>query len=367
MLKAGMLCLALLLTGCATPTGLIPAMSGELKKSNKDIDSAWREWKAPYVKTEDNSRLNRPDGEYIPVKLGYPNVIDDIDHTTNTIISGLTDYCESHGGTSTLATCTPRNLNMQCISDNGARIPSPSWLNPNISVDYYAPSNYFICRRGKETLLEVGVGRGTFHGSGLFVRTDSPQQRAKDHALNANDMDDYHLLRNPAGMEYRRLYELISRFEKKDDPENLLPMAKEQLNQLSRKNLALNNASKAAEAAAAAKASQMKRKNFLETVNVGSLVCRTVDASVDIPTGIFVQGQPQTRTAKGISRIAGYVNQRLNHKLQIQISAIHFRWLDDNFNSHEQELNSLDHYQGSSAIRINGSIWDNENDWEFCE
>lgn len=371
MWKSGLLGLILLLSGCATSTGLIPAMPEELKKSNKDIDSVWREWKAPYVKAEDNRRNNAPDAEYIPMNIKgmvkeQQNIYGLIDITANTITSELSGYCVSHGGVSTVATCIPRNLYIQCADAQKNKVQTPAMLGQN-SIDYFDATRYFVCRKGNITTLEVVVGRGTFHGSGLFVRTDSQQQRAKDRALSAIDMNDYHLLKNPAGLEHRKLYELVSRFEKKDDPENLIPAAREQLSQKTQENIAANKASKAAEEAAAVAANQMKRKNFLEIVNVGSLVCRSVSASVDIPTGLVIAGQPQTKRVQGRAKVTGYVNQRLNRKLQIQASAIHFQWLDDNLNSHEQELNSLDHYQGSSILRVNASIWESENDWEFCE
>lgn len=346
-------------------------MPEELKKSNKDIESVWGEWKASYVKTEDNRKKNEPNAEYIPMNIKemakqQQNIYGVIDLTANTITSELAGYCVSHGGVSTVATCIPRNLYIQCADEQKSRVQTPAMLGQN-SIDYLDVTRYFICRKGNITTLEVVVGRGTFHGSGLFVRTESPQQRAKDRALAVYDMDDYHQLKNPATLEHRKLYELVSRFEKKDDPENLLPAAREQLSQLTQENIAANKASKAAAEAAAVAANQMKRKSFLEIVNVGSLVCRSVSASVDIPTELVIAGQPQTKRAQGKAKITGYVNQRLNHKLQIQISAIHFLWLDDNLNSHEQELNSLDYYQGNSVLRVNGSIWDNENDWEFCE
>ncbi len=377
MWKIGILCLVLLVAGCATSpgTGLISPMPEELKKINKDIASAWREWKAPYVRTQDNRRYNKPDAEYIPInekqqKEKNLSVNDAIDQTADTIVTELRDYCASHGGTATLAICFSQNAFIQCVDDQKNRLVWPIWLRGD-SGDSAYPSRYFICRKGGETLLEVGVGQGMWHPlgqgmlSGLFVRTDSPQQRAKDRALGPNEMDEYHLLKSPT-LERRRLYDLIARFEKKDDPENLLPRARERLNQLTQVEIAADKAATIAKTAATEKVAQLKRQDFLAAVNTGSLVCRTAQASVDMPTGVTVMGQPQTVAVQGKAQIAGYVNQRANQKLQIQVSAIHFRWIDDSYRSHEQELDSLNHFQGSAALRINGVIWDSENDWEFC-
>lgn len=376
MWKIGFSCLVMLFAGCASSpgTGLISPMSEELKKSNKDIDSAWREWKAPYVKAEDNRRLNTSNTEYIPIddkqlmdkRHGLHELVD---LTANTIVTELADYCAAHGGTKTLATCTPKNFLVQCEDGQNNRVNTPPMFGPN-SLYAADTSLYFNCRRGNENLIEVGVGRGTLRAERtlhkLFVITDSPQRQANDRALSPSDLDEYHLLKNPATIEHRRLYELIARFDKKDDPENLLPTARERLNELTQQKIAGDKAAVIASAAAAERAAQLKRQDFLTSVNTGALVCRTVQASVDVPTGIAAMGRPQTATVQGKAKIVGYVNQRANHKLQIHISSINFRWVDDSYRSHEQELDSLNHFQGSAALRANGIIWDGENDWEFC-
>lgn len=371
MRNFGIMCLVLMVAGCATSpgTGLISPMPHDLKKSNKEIDTVWREWKTSLVKTQDNRRYNEPDGEYIPVdqkQRMQQNIYEVIDQTANTIVAELRDYCVSQGGVVTIATCYPRNARVRCADDQNTQVSNPIWLQGD-SVDYMDQTRYLICRKGGETLLEVGVGRGTWNPSlGLFVRTDSVQQRARDRAISQSDMDEYLLLRKPAALEPRRLYDLIARFEKKGDPEGLLPQAKEQLNVLTQQKIASDEAAAVAKAAATEKAAQLKRQDFFASVNTGSLVCRTVQASVNQPTGVTVMGQAQTITVQGKAQIAGYVSQRANRKLQIQVSAIHFRWVDESYRSHEQELDSLSHFQGSSALRVNGIIWDSENDWEFC-
>lgn len=377
MWKIGILWLTLLVAGCATSpgTGLIPPMPEELKRSSKDIDSAFQEWMAPYLKTEDNRRLNKPDTEYIPIddrqlKEKRQSLFDAVDLTAKALIVDLMDYCVGHGGTRTMAICSPNpNLYTQCEDGKKNRVSTPSMFGPD-SVFYEGASLYFTCRKGDEIQLEVGVGRGTFQYGRtvhkLFVLADSPQRRAKYRAIGTNDLDEYHLLKNPSVLEHRRLEGLIYRFEKKDDPENLLPLAKARLDELTQAKVVADKAAAIAKTAATEKAAQLKRQDFLTTVNTGSLVCRTIQASVDNPTGTTVMGRAQTVTVQGKAQIAGYVNQRANQKLQIQVSAIHFRWIDESYRSHEQELDSLDRFQGSAALRVNGVVWDSEKNWEFC-
>lgn len=370
----GILFLAILATGCATSsrTGLISPMPDNLKKSGKDIDSVWQEWKSSYIKTRESRSGSLPT-EYLPInqdesKQNWQNIRNAADETAKTIVAELNDYCTNHGGRSIQATCTPFNNFVTCEDSQKRRVNNPSW------IDYfkYLPETEtlsFSCIKGSETVLEVGVGLGLLYvpsrrdtPAELTIRTVSAQQRIKEVSLNAVDMDEYHLLKNPSALDPRKLQQLISRFEQKNDPENLIPTAKDWQYESASKRKESEQKAAIAQAAVNEQAAQLKRQEFTNTVNTGSLVCRTVRASAEIP----ILGKAQASTYKGNANLVGYVNQRANQKLQIQISAIHFRWFDESYHSQSQDLESLSDYEGSATLRVNGVIWDDVTDWEYC-
>lgn len=379
MWKTGILCLAMLTTGCATApaTGYISAMPDEIKISNKTIDSAFEEWLTPFVRIDEN-RGNKAERKfetkYIPIDANQLNekkqsFTDAVEITSKTLVTELRDYCIGHGGIQILAICTQNSWSVTCESGKNNRVNTPSLFGGGFTYRTGA-SLYFACRQGNELKLEVVVGHGTadlgkqIHK--LFVRYDSPLQRAKYSALSESDLKEYHLLRNPAALDFISLRDLYDRFADKDDPENLLPRAKERRDEIVREREAANKAASLAKAKSEEIEAQKKKEEFLATVSKGSLVCQTLSASIDEPTGIQIMGQPQTVTRHGQATVSGYVNERANRKLQIQISGIVFRWLDESYRSHEQDLSTLRQPDGNSSFRVNGVIWDRESAWEYC-
>lgn len=153
---------------------------------------------------------------------------------------------------------------------------------------------------------------------------------------------------------------LINQFNS-NDPDNLIPKAKEKLAALrAAEHIRLTAlVAERLKQQAIEEAALRARK---ERKNIGDQVCISMESTVKKDTGYIVLGQRHYQTVSGNTRIVGFVERVVDKKIQVRISGINFYGNDGT----NESTDSFSNFNGGSTLKINSVIWDSIYSWDGC-
>lgn len=324
-LSLGIMTLLLTTAGCASfATSKSTPLTDDVINSHRgDFEGLYAIWIKPQIHLESGSGA----------KYGKMDVTDlDTQRATERAISkDFERFCTASGGT----------LDAQ----------------PN----KYGQKN--VCTDANGFLGEIETSRFV---EGLAIKVDSKERRKRREqeaqaAADAQKQRDYQRLASES-VSLPDLNRLISEFEH-DDPQNLLPKAKERQAALLAESMRAA-AERDRQHLAQLQAAHEAKLKAQENRQIGDQVCHDAESvTIGVPTGVTIMGQEQYRKITGSARVVGFVEavNRQNSKIKIRISAI-------NFSSKEvtRPIDSLSHFKGGITLKPDSIIWDDTHDWDGC-
>lgn len=295
-------------SGCASaPSMSVPPTDQIIHKDKGNFEGFYNDWIRPQLNSAAVIRTHNDQESRA---------------TVNAIADGFSRFCESMGG----------------VSDgNGQKYGYKT-----------------ICTTKEGNYLGEFMITSYSDLQGIGVTVDSAALKAARaataaaHAL-AERKAEYRELTSES-LSYVQLYTLVEKF-KNDDPDNLIPQARERLKILADEQIKKSRAW----------AAEQKKKNELEEASqrreqenrhVGDKVCENVPASITY----------NYRTMKGYDYFIGFVENISGQKLQIRISGIHFS--EETFR-YETDIESS---VGADGLKwtVGGIIWDSTYNWKDC-
>lgn len=303
-------------SGCASaPSMSVPPTDQIIQKDKGNFEGFYNDWIRPQLNSAAVIRIHSDQERRA---------------TMNAIADGFSRFCESMGG----------------VSDG--------------SEQKYGYKTICTTKEGNYLGEFMITPYSDFSGIGVTVDSAALKtaRAARAAALAVAERKAEYRELTSESLSYVQLYTLVEKF-KNDDPDNLIPQARERLKVLAdeqrKKNLAW--------------AAEQKKKNELEEASQrreqenrqkGDTVCETVPASITINDGAIVGYNG--RKIKGYDHFTGYVENISGHKLQIRIAGIHFT--EENFR-YETDIDSS---VGADGLKwtVGGIIWDSIYNWNGC-
>lgn len=303
-------------SGCASaPSMSVPPTDQIIQKDKGNFEGFYNDWIRPQLNSAAVIRTHN-DSESRA--------------TVNAIADGFSRFCESMGGASD-GNAQKYGYKMICTTKEG------NYLGEFMITPY-------------SDLQGIGV---TVDSAALKTARAA---KAAAQAL-AERKAEYRELSSES-LSYAQLYTLVEKF-KNDNPDNLLPQARERLKVLEEEQRKMNLA-RMAEQEKQKELEEASQRLEQENRQVGDMVCENVPASIMINDGAIVGYN--NHTIKGYDHFTGYVENISGHKLQIRIAGIHFT--EENFR-YEMDLDSS---VGADGVKktVGGIIWDSTYNWNGC-
>lgn len=315
--------LFLSLSGCASTPPKITPLTDQMIQSNKgDFEGLWNAWIRPQLNSS----------SVVPSEN-----VDESHATEDAVASEFKRFCSAMGGI-TASSAQQYGRSSMCSSANG---------------EYWGELN---TTRYKDS---EGIKSG---GVGIVVNSKELKKKKAEALARAEEADrkrKYQRLTLDS-LSVSELSGLINLFNS-NDPDNLIPKAKEKL-------AALRDAEHIRVTAWVA---ERKKQQAIEEAalrarkerkNIGDQVCISMDSTVKKDTGYIILGQRHYQTVSGNTRIVGFVERVVDKKIQVRISGINFYGNDGT----NEPTDSFSNFNGGSTLRINSVIWDSIYSWDGC-
>jgi putative hemolysin len=304
------------ISGCASTQPKSTPLTEQMIQSNKgDFEGLWNAWIKPQLNSKSEILVEDYDE-----KLA----------TEDAIAAEFKRFCAAMGGI-TASNDQKYGRSSICTSTNG------------------------------EYLGGFNITRYT-SGIGVVVNSKELKKKKAEEMAIAEETERKRKYQRLA-LDYLSISELsglINQFNN-NDPDNLIPKAKERLASL-----------KAAESTrVSALLAERKKQQAIEEAaiqarkerkNIGDQICMNTQGTVEQDTGYIVLGQRQYRSITGNTRIVGFVESIAGKKIQLRISGINFTGNDGSTKS----LDSFSNFNGGSTLKINSVIWDSIYSWDGC-
>ena len=308
--------LFLTLSGCASAPPKTTPLTEQMIQSNKgDFEGLWNAWIRPQLNSS----------SVVPV------VNDDEQQATeDAVASEFKRFCSAMGGV-TASNEQQYGRSSMCSSANGEYLGELNTTRYNSGVGIVVNSKELKKKKAEAVAIAAEAERKRNY------------QRLTLDSLSISELSG-----------------LINQFNS-NDPDNLIPKAKEKL-------AALRDAEHIRLTALAA---ERKKQQAIEEAalqarkerkNIGDQVCISMESTVKKDTGYIILGQRHYQTVSGNTRIVGFVERVVDKKIQVRISGINFYGNDGT----NEPTDSFSNFNGGSTLRINSVIWDSIYSWDGC-
>ncbi|BBO99606.1 hypothetical protein [Sulfuriferula nivalis] len=323
----------LMLSGCTSvPPKITPITEQNIQTSKGDFEELWNAWIKPQINWSEPGV-----GSGVAVSTQK-----EVNSTEQSIMDGFHRFCSSMNGI-TASTEQKFGYKSICTTATGDYLGA-------VSTSRYLAYN----------------SHSRF--AGIVISFDSKsiaekRQEEKSALAAIEDEKQYRLLSAPI-LPTAMLSQLIEKF-KNNDPDNLIPKAKERLAALiseQKKQMAEQEAQQTRQAAAAASLKLWHQEHR----HIGDQICNVAGGTYDEYTGIVSYGKGEYRKIEGINRIVGFVENISGKRIQIRISGINFTGLALYGRKVDVNIDELHNFNGGSSLKINNIIWDDIYNWNDC-
>lgn len=304
------------LSGCASAPPKTTPLTEQMIQSNRgDFEGLWNAWIKPQLNSSN----------IVPVVNDAEQIA-----TEKAVASEFKRFCSAMGGITALSEQRYGYFSM-CSTANG---------------DY------------------LGELNTTRHNSGVKIVVNSLEMRKKnaEAAARAEETErkrNYQRLTLDS-LSISELSGLINQFNS-NDPDNLIPKAKEKLAAL-RDAEHIRLTALAAERKKQQAIEEAALRTRKERKNIGDQVCISMESTVKKDTGYIILGARHYQSVSGNTRIVGFVERVVDKKIQVRISGINFYGNDGT----NEPTDSFSNFNGGSTLRINSVIWDSIYSWDGC-
>lgn len=298
-----------LLSGCASlpPSKLHPLTDETIQSSQGSFEKAWLAWLKPQFTSTDLQ------GTY--TGLIATDNLQENSANENLIWKDFYRFCDFQGATFTFS-----------------------------EIKF---GHQFRCTTKDERFVGFIQTQRRYDGLAIYVDTPEIQKQKEDESQRiwaekikasnaAYKQKEYHALISDA-LSIDDLKTRIQRFEH-DDPESLVPLAKEKLAQLL---IVQKNETEA-------------KRRRLEDKHIGDQVCAWSMSKVDRSSpysGRFISDEKV--------KIVAFVEQIAGKRIQIRISGI-------SYGNDSTPLDYLSNFNGGSTLKVGSIIWDSIYNWAGC-